>query len=219
MSKLTKNQIAILSAAVAATSENSHIYTSGRDQTVLVKAGYIETNEAISNAEGIATRATESGIAFIKDSESSVEESNVAETGAEDERVDASDETYVETVAKPAEAKFVIASNIEIPEKVKAKRKSVTAYPFDSLEIGQSFFVPASDKKPNPAKSLASTITTANDRYAYEIEGETEINRRGQTVPKKGYNKKFIVRPIKDGAAWGYDGVEGAAVWRIDPRL
>ncbi len=98
------------------------------------------------------------------------------------------------------------------------KQAKLRKYPFEQLEIGQSFFVPVSEDKPNPAKSLASTVTSANDRHAYEIEGETMVNRKGETVPKKGFNKRFIVRPVEDGAAWGFAGQAGAAVWRIEPE-
>lgn len=80
-------------------------------------------------------------------------------------------------------------------------------YPFDALEVGQMFFVPASEKQPDPAKSLGSVVTSANRRFATET-GETKQNRKGETVAKLVYGRKFVVRP------YTRDGVAGAGVWR-----
>lgn len=80
-------------------------------------------------------------------------------------------------------------------------------YPFEQLEVGQMFFVPASEKQPDPAKSLGSVVTSANRRFATET-GEMKTNRKGESVPKLVYGRKFVVRP------YTRDGVAGAGVWR-----
>jgi hypothetical protein len=56
-----------------------------------------------------------------------------------------------------------------------------SVYPFDALAVGQSFHVPASEAKPNPAKSLASTVSSANKRNAKD----------------GGSSAKFEVRSVK----------------------
>lgn len=195
MAKLNKTQLALLTTIVAATADNSFVYAAGKDQTALVAAGYVEVNAGMTNEKGeTATRATQAGIEF-----------------------DAANKQGTTTVTQSVAQNFAIATGVALPSPVRS-RVSQSIYPFEQLEIGQSFFVPASEEKPNPAKSLASTVTSANDRYAFEIEGQTEINRKGETVPKKGYNRRFVVRAIEDGAPWGYANQAGAAVWRVEPE-
>lgn len=108
---------------------------------------------------------------------------------------------------------FQIQSNVDIPKT--ARRTRTSAFPFDQLEIGQSFFVPATTERPDPAKSMASTVNGANERHSEVIEGQMVRNRKGNEVPARKPLRKFIVRPVTDGAAWGAEGQAGAAVWRV----
>lgn len=95
-------------------------------------------------------------------------------------------------------------------------------YPFDSMEIGQSFFVPVSAKHPNPVKTLGSTVSSANMRYSVET-GEmktVERTKRGKgnkafvdgagnkvhetvTVPVRKATRKFTIRSIEAGQTYG----------------
>lgn len=102
---------------------------------------------------------------------------------------------------------FVIEDGIAMPSGT-VRRAGAQLYPFDALQVGQSFFVPNSEDKPNAAKSLASTVSSANARYAVET-GETKTNSKGETVPVTKLTRVFVVR--KDTR----DGVEGARVWRM----
>lgn len=97
-----------------------------------------------------------------------------------------------------------------------------TVYPFDKLEIGQTFFVPVSEKHPDPVKTLGSTVSSANMRFAKPT-GETvkkERTKRGQgnkavldaagnkvkemvDVPVYKYERKFSIRPVKAGVDYG----------------
>jgi hypothetical protein len=73
-------------------------------------------------------------------------------------------------------------------------------YDFDTLAAptgpagsGQGldgFFVPATDERPNPGKSLASTVTSANKRF-------------------KDEGRKFTVRSVE------HEGQKGAMVYRV----
>lgn len=94
-------------------------------------------------------------------------------------------------------------------------------YPFDSLEIGQSFFVPATAKAPNPLKTMGSTISQANLRYATQTGTKTvERSKRGaknklvldddghkimeeKEVPVYEFTRKFTIRGVKGGTAYG----------------
>ena len=109
-------------------------------------------------------------------------------------------------------------------------------YPFDQLQVGQSFFVPATAKLPNPLKTLGSTISSANVRYADKI-GEKEVTRakRGEknklvldangqkimetkTVPEYKFNRKFSIRGVEAGKQYGNWTAEasGALIQRVE---
>jgi hypothetical protein len=99
---------------------------------------------------------------------------------------------------------FVIEDNIPLP-KSKRGGKRESAYPFDALQVGQSFFIPASEKHPEPAKSLASTISGAMKRYDVEVPGETKEvmnpkTKEKHTVPKTAHTRVFQLRAVEGGA-------------------
>ena len=73
-------------------------------------------------------------------------------------------------------------------------------YPFDALNVRQSFFVPNTEDKPNAAKSLASTVSSATARYAEVVEGQFKTNKKGEQVPVTRETRKFVVRSVEGGA-------------------
>jgi len=147
----------------------------------LANAGLVEVNPEMTDAAGnVAVRATAAGIA--KMSEGS-------------------------TAPAPVKSNFAIA---DVPtdilsaanEKRRAARGGGEKYPFDALEVGKGFFVPATEKMPEPAKSLASTVSSATARYAEET-GEME------TVTQKTYATGEDGKRLKD--AEGHFVVESEA--------
>lgn len=94
-------------------------------------------------------------------------------------------------------------------------------YPFDDMEVGQSFFVPSTAKVPNPLKSLGSTISQANLRYANQTGTKTvDRSKRGaknklvlddnghkimetREVPVYEFTRKFTVRGVKGDQTYG----------------
>jgi hypothetical protein len=180
----------VLAAIVAATQSGSFIYTAPEYHTPMITLGLVEIAAAMinpANANEVATRATAKGIEMI----------NSASTPE---------------VQAPVKSKFEIEEGIPIPPAKRGGRIE-NLYPFESLAVGQSFFVPASEKKPDPAKSLASTVNSATARFATaDPSGATRINRKGKTVPVMIEGRKFSVRPyekIVDGVI-----VKGARIWR-----
>lgn len=110
---------------------------------------------------------------------------------------------------KPA---FKIESGIVLPESKRGGIAKADKYPFAGMEELQSFFIAATEASPDPAKSLASTITAANRRFAAVYPAKKGRNAHplaGQPTGKDG--RKFVVRPrnMKD------HGEEGARVWRV----
>lgn len=73
-------------------------------------------------------------------------------------------------VAAPATPKekpsFKIASGIPVPtiQRGGSLVPRETIYPFNDLEVGQSFHIPATEENPNPHKSMASNVSAANRR-------------------------------------------------------
>lgn len=178
---------ATLEKIVEATLDNSvgFLHTSPAVHVPLIEAGLVEINPEIINQAGeVATRATEKGIAAVN---ANVQPAVTAVAG------------------KPS---FVLESNIPVPT-VKRGGRGGDMYPFDSMEVGQSFFVAATEDKPEPAKSLASTVSSATARYAVPAEdGAMKTNRKGVEVPVMIETRKFVIRSMTE------NGTKGARIWR-----
>ena len=155
----------------------------------LVEAGLVEINPAMVNEAGeIATRATQAGIESLDSGAIVVDKAT--------------------TEANSAIAEFQIEDNVPVPA-ISGRGRGGNVYPFDQLEVGQSFFVADSESRPNAAKSLASTVCSATARYAVPAEdGSTKTNKKGEVVPVMVKTRKFVVRRAEE------DGVKGARVWR-----
>ena len=95
------------------------------------------------------------------------------------------------------------------------KRKSTTKdslYPFDNLEVGQSFHLPVSESSPTPelcAKRLKSATAYHNRKHAKST-NEVVQWKDGRSVPKKEYSKHFKAYAVYADDEQG----EGARVYR-----
>lgn len=192
LSTLQKAALAMMPEIVTATNADSFIYAEPFDVAYLIELGYIEQNSTLIEGNKLATRATELGIEFVlKDVQKQPE---VAET--KKEKVIMS---------------FEIESDVPLPVAKRGGTRT-SAYPFDKLEVGQSFFVAPSEKHPQPAKSLASTVSGATKRYDVEVEGTREVRNpktgETKTVQKTEHTRVFTIR------AEVKDGVEGARIFR-----
>ena len=161
----------------------------------LVEAGLVEINPAMVNEAGeIATRATQAGIESL-DSGAIVVDNATAETAATGK-------------TEKVKSMFKIENEVPVPA-ISGRGRGGNVYPFNQLEVGQSFFVANSESKPNAAKSLASTVSSATARYAVPAEdGSTKTNKKGEVVPVMVKTRMFVVRRVEE------DGVKGARVWR-----
>jgi hypothetical protein len=125
----------------------------------------------------------------------------------------------------PASNPYEITSGVVLAPRKRGNFKggAPTQYPFDKLEIGQGFFVPVSTKHKNPVKTLGSTVSSANMRYAQKT-GETkqveravrdkqtkkaikngngEVVRETVTVPIYKLTRKFMIGPVEKGKNYG----------------
>lgn len=112
-------------------------------------------------------------------------------------------------------------------------------YPFDQLEIGQSFFVPVSAKHKDPVKTLGSTVSSANMRWSQPTGEKKTVTRAKRGKKNKAIldaqgNKvmetvevdvlkrlrKFTIRGVEKGKTYGNWTAEadGALIMRVDPN-
>lgn len=146
--------------------------------------------------------------------------------------------------AKPATHMFAIETGIVLP---KSKRGgggggAPTKYPFETMEVGSSFFVANTDvNKGDAVKTLASAAGSANQRYSEDVieNGQvktktvTRVKRDNKnkavkdaqgnnvketvTIHEKKATRKFVVRPVKGGVQYGSwtAPADGAIVQRV----
>lgn len=188
---LSKAALSLLSRIVGETIKGNFLHTSEKEHKPLLAFGdpavqLVEVNGAIKDANGnVATRATAAGIAMVQAAA-----------------------PVTAPVAAPA-GKPTFNIVVGVPRPAGKKRGGGgNTYPFEGLVapvagangsvIEASFFVPATAERPNPAKAMGSTVSSANRRY------------KDQTPARK-----FAARPMTDGAPWGHAGVPGAAIYRI----
>lgn len=200
--KLNKVTLNLLAAIVNAT-KNNEIYYVTKEEAESIGPDYIEVNTGMIQDGKAASRATPAGI----------EMSNKAMKN--DKK---SDDTPTTS------SQFAMIGGIELP---KSKRGgggggAPSKYPFDQLEVGISFFVPVTEKKPEPWKSMQSSVAAANYKYS-EGTGEFETverTKRGKgnkaevdasgnkiketkSVEKRKAIRKFVIRQIEKGKNYG----------------
>lgn len=211
-----KVNIQLLAALVQ--SATGFLYLTGAEGKPLVDAGFAEANTSMTDPNDpnkVAVRATDAGKAHL----ASVNAPAASTAGA------------------GAVSAFAVISNAALPI---AKRGGGSGgapakYPFAELELNQSFFVPVSPDMPDPVKTLGSTISGANHRYATQV-GEKTVTRtkRGDgnralkdgngnnvketvTVPTYEYSRKFSIRRVEAGVQYGEwkAPADGALIMRV----
>lgn len=205
---LASLNLGLLAAIVLATSNNSpgYAFVSDDDAKPLLAAGLIEQNpnaDALDEHNNRQTRATTAGIEFSQKNPAPAVAASLAPAAKE----------------KPVFAMGVV----DIPEIKRGGGEKPSVYPFDELGVKgdgkpNSFFVPATTDRPEPAKALASTVSGATRRHAVE-DGTKEVTAKDGTkkiVPNMKATRKFVIRAVEDGAPWGeqFKGVKGAAIYR-----
>lgn len=120
---------------------------------------------------------------------------------------------------------FAIITNAIPPESKRGNhfgRGASTKYPFADMPVGGSFFVPVSAELPDPLKTLGSTVSNANAKYA-EKTGEVKQvvrTKRGEknravldadgkkvketvSVEVTKPTRKFIIRSVVKDTEYG----------------
>lgn len=131
-----------------------------------------------------------------------------------------------------------IVKGIAIPEGKRGGNKGKSLYNFDAMDVGDTFFIAATAEVPNPAKSLASTATSATRRYDVPVldangaqvmeavKAKPATGTPGMpdyvaaveatTRKKMAHTRIFVMRAVTDGAPWGeqWKGIAGAVCGR-----
>lgn len=195
-----------LAAIVSATKAGTAIYVGQAMGQPMVASGLIEINTAVQNpndASEVLCRSTPAAEAYL--------------ASASDGKID----------SKPA-GNYAILKNVALPA---AKRRgnpsgngAPTKYPFESMEIGDTFFSGNSEhKKGDAVKALGSTISAQNKKYSTPTGQEKTVTRavrdkqthkamlntdgskQTETVqlPVLEYSRKFTIRPVEGGVVYG----------------
>lgn len=163
MAKITKAMIATC-VAIAASSTGFLMLTQAEGAEV-VGAGLATVDTANVEGDKAAVSLTETGVKLA------------AENGAN-------------APVSSGTANYEIESDVAMPTG-STRRGRESSYPFDKLEIGQSFHVAKTTENPDPASRLASSVSGARVKYSVET-GETE------TVTQKVYQKDANGSYVKD---------------------
>jgi hypothetical protein len=146
-------------------------------------------------------------------------------------------QTAAETPAAPQFA--IIKGAILPPSKrgVGLRGGAPKQYPFDTMQVGDSFFVAVSEKHPNPVKTLGSTVSSANMRFAEKTGEMKEVTRavRGDdrkaktdaagnkitetvNIPVYKHTRKFVIRAVEAGTKYGefVASENGALIARVE---
>lgn len=214
-------QKALLEIA-AATQEGSFAYTSESVHEKLIEHGFVEINPEIKDETGdIATRATQAGIDYASEVLNmgglplESEGESASQVGLIGERADALAKETAEHIAK-TKASVAIEKGVPLPSKGYAFVQRRQAFPFYELEVEDSFLIKATESKPEPWKSYASTVSNATRSFAVpDSSGEMVVNRKGQKVPKLVQTRKFVIRAVEEVDTETGEVVVGARVWRV----
>lgn len=119
---------------------------------------YIQTNPNLNNAKGeVAVAATALGKAHISQLNQEKEEPM---TSAFPAPVAVQTVSPTSSLTGPVVSKYAIDSHVALP--TDSGRASRAGYPFKSMEVGHSFFVPNSEETPDARKKLSPSVGNAN---------------------------------------------------------
>lgn len=226
------SSLPLLAELAAATRDNNRgfLYLSDEDfnKFPTADAEFIEQNPADRNEGGIATRLGPKGLAYADEhpvepsADYTVQSEGAGGGNGGGAGVEASNGRKRQSTGFTRPENIEIDDAVPVPTATRSARTE-PAYPFDKLNVGQSFHIAATEKCPVPAKSVASSVTTAIRKYATPIKNEDgsnvieEVAVRGKADKQPRIvmkvERKFIIRTVGKDDARG----PGCRVFRVDP--
>lgn len=209
MVKITKAMIATV--ATIAASESGFLMLTQAEGADVVGAGLATVDTANVEGDKAAVSLTEAGVKLAAENAPATAGAPAASNGY---KID-------DAVAMPTAS---------------ARRSREGGYPFDKLEVGQSFHVAKTADNSDPVTRLQSSVSGARTRYAVKVPGETEtvtvkeyqrgeggkgyakgadgkrivVSSKTETRPKMAVTRDFTVKAVDASDPRG----EGARVWR-----
>lgn len=198
LSKLEQDALNMLPEIVAVTQAGSYVFADPFDVAYLIENDFVECCAEVKNPENpveVATRATQAGYVFVQ-----LETESVVNTQPELAKTKGSKKMSFEI------------ENIPVVAGKRGGGTRTSKYPFDTLEVGQSFFVPTE-------KSLASTLTNAMKKYDVPVFEEDGVTPKLKEVAVPNTQEKRTVQVTKhvrvfSAVAETKDGVAGYRVGR-----
>ena len=164
---LNKNEMNYLGKITTATAGEAGLVYIAETKTAkkLVDAGLIEVNPNDMKDGKAACRATAEGISLV----------------------------MKPVVASESASDFELETGIEMPT-ARRGRSGSTRYPFDAMEVGQSFHIAATEENENPAKKIASSVSSTIKRYRNEdgTKGRDYAVRRVTETDPKGVGARIF---------------------------
>ncbi|MBY0420046.1 MAG: hypothetical protein K2W88_18490 [Pararheinheimera sp.] len=152
---------ALLKSIVLATVTDGFIYVTADNAAELIDAGYVEQNPAMPNPQNtseIATRATDKGIAFVNELDTTTPAVAVAHVVAHD--------AFMPEATTPVATTYEL-DNYVPPILPRSRTSGESKYNFDLLEVGKnSIHVAVTTDMPDPSRSLAAVVSNATKKYA-----------------------------------------------------
>ena len=167
-----------------------------------VTATGIALLQLIKDAPGGYLALTQSeGAAIVQAGQATLDPNVAVEDGLAAVRLTQAGELALAvTPAKAKRAPVVVTSGVRtnIPAPLKGKGgKHGSKYPFDTMEIGASFHVPATLENPQPLASIQSSITMARAKFAQLLTNE-DGSPKMESVTVKDYQKDESGKIVKD---------------------
>jgi hypothetical protein len=211
ITKVEKEQLALLAEA-----EAGFLYMATDEISSIIERSWAEQNPGMVEDGKLATRLTPEGLEKHESLKKPKLEEKVEEPEAEEkwgqtepekeetpslfgqlEKAEKTEEVASpvgkpelphDPEPKPKQA-LEIEKNVPVPPRT-ARLRGAYKYPFAEMEVGDSFHVAKTEDRPNPSRTLASTVSTAS----------------------KKHGKLFSVRTVKDDDPKG----AGARVFRLE---
>lgn len=206
MARLTKSLMETLTVVATKTQNGEVHYVDEKNGKKLLDEGLIEVDfEDMSDGKA-AAKATEAGMAVVFDEENHEEGSPTRSA------VSAMNGVNKVKNMENEDNGIQVMSGISLPPKTRKTRQGGGSYPWATLEVGQTFFVPDSrfagttkDGKPKSAdayKAMTSAISSAEKSFG-EQTGETKANRKGEQVPVVKKTREFDLARVEAGGQYG----------------
>jgi hypothetical protein len=107
---------------------------------------------------------------------------------------------------------FKIDNDVKPPTRAPRGRGGHPGYPFDELNVGESFHIPSTPERPDPCRACAAAVSSATSRYKVPHPGGlTTTDGKGKEVPVMVKTRIFVIRRVDETDPRG----KGARVFRL----